>query len=363
MKNSLLTLLALFVLSNAIGQDKTRYTVPTATTGGVINNVENSCGYNNNLANKEIKISLGSEREVGIIKKILSYTGLPLNFQIFSANISNAGALIVDEDRIILYDPTLLQVIDNSSKTYWTSISILAHEIGHHLSGHTLKAGTNHFQKELEADKFSGFVLYKMGATLENSIAAITLFGDNIDTRTHPSKDKRVIAIESGWNEAAAYRFEGAVPPPPANDFPDLYALYTPEMFYKEKNFKKNEFYQNHKDEIEDPTIYEGVLLEVNEKYDGHPSSETVTAIQVLVQKVLKLNKRTKELGYNSDFEPDEKVWIVYNYPTFTHCSMAQFRAFEGLLVPGRKIQFSALWEGGNSVGYYQLNHIRALKR
>lgn len=34
--------------------------------------------------------------------------------------------------------------------------SIHAHEIGHHLSGHTLTSGGDRHQQELEADEFSG---------------------------------------------------------------------------------------------------------------------------------------------------------------------------------------------------------------
>jgi hypothetical protein len=241
-------------------------------------------------------------------------------------------------------------VIDNTSKTYWTSISILAHEIGHHLSGHTLKTGTNHFQKELEADKFSGFVLYKMGASLEQAIAAITLFGDLIDTRTHPNKTKRIEAIKAGWNEASGFRYSGAVPPPPSDG---LQEVYSPEMFFDKKHEKTDE-YKEMKDRIFDPNIYSGVILEVDDKYEGHPSGELTTAILVLVEK---LEVASTNIG-TADFEEDEKVWIIYNHPVIGRCTMAEYRNFSSLMKPGRKITFSAFWEGGNSVGWYQLNHI-----
>lgn len=327
--------------------------LPTKNLTGKIVNVEKNCGYNSSLNKKEVVISMPSEREIDIVKKILSYTGLPLNFKIFSANIGNAAALIVNDERIILYDPSLLKEIDSKSNTYWASISILAHEIGHHLSGHTLSAKNDLILKELESDKFSGFVMYKMGATLQQSIAAITLFGSEKDTKTHPSKAKRIKSITEGWNEAAGYRYNGAVPPVSNEDFPEdeEVAFYTPIMFADDYDFEKSDFFRTHKDEIENPTIFEGTIMEVDDKYGGHPSGEPTTAFQVVVRKIIK--------GKHNNFKPDEKLWIIYDYPSIKHWSMIQFRWFETLLVPGRKVLFSYVWEGGNGTGYFQLNHIQ----
>jgi hypothetical protein len=363
MSRILISFFASAVFNIASGQNNNAtFVLPTYTSAGEIKNFEKSCGYNQDLANKEIIISLPAEREVDIIKKILSYTGLPLNFQIFSANIHNAAALIIGEDRIILYDPSLLKTIDNTSQTYWTSISILAHEIGHHLSGHTLSKNSNLLKKEVEADKFSGFVLYKMGASLEQSIAAIKLFGANFDTKTHPNKQKRVEAISNGWNEASGYRYEGAVPPPPNDDFPVEY-LYTPDVFFEEdedeKDFLKSEYYKRHKNEIDDPTIHKGTILEVTDKHNA-PWGET-TALLILVEDVIRINKRSKELVYNGDFKQGEKVWIVYSHPTIK-CGMIQYYAFNKLLKPGRRVDFSAVWEGGMHVGVHELTFVKASK-
>lgn len=334
-----MTRLLLIILSSTASHfilaqtNTTSIVLPTQISTGEISNIENCCGYNSHLTNKKIIITLAAKRETDIITKILSFTGLPVNFQIFSANISNAAALIIGVERIILYDPSLLKVVDLKSNTYWTSISILAHEIGHHLYGHTLSANSNLLQKELEADKFSGFVLYKMGASLEQSIAAITLFGDNTDSQTHPSKVRRIEAIKNGWNEAAGYRYEGAVPPPPSDD---IFEVYSPEMFI-EKEYEKTDEYKENKDYIFNPEIYSGVILEVSDKYDGHPSGEPTTAILIQVEKK---EKDLKKFDYNY-FKPNQKVWVVYNHPIIRRCSMVQYRNFEPFLQPGRRITFS----------------------
>ena len=63
--------------------------------------------------------------------------------------------------------------MDNQAKNDWAAISILAHEIGHHLNGHALnKEGSNH-RKELQADEFLGFVLARKKCPLEDAQSAV----------------------------------------------------------------------------------------------------------------------------------------------------------------------------------------------
>src|SRR6185312_2225684 len=81
-------------------------------------------------------------------------------------------------------------------------IFILAHEIGHHLDGHT-EAGLKSCPAiELEADQFAGFVLGKMGATLQQSQLAMYYISTIASSKTHPGRYDRLAAIEKGWNKA-----------------------------------------------------------------------------------------------------------------------------------------------------------------
>ena len=63
---------------------------------------------------------------------------------------------------------------------------------------------------EIEADEFSGFVLSKMGATLSQAQEAIALISSYADDTysTHPSKDKRLAAIERGYNKGKSNSFK-----------------------------------------------------------------------------------------------------------------------------------------------------------
>ena len=139
--------------------------------------------------------------------KILSVVGAAKRFIVAPCeNINNAVALVDDGIRYIIYDPVFINSISNDSN-YWSNMSILAHEVGHHINGHTLSftiSATENKIEELEADEFSGFVMAKLGATLEQAteaIAAISQPGDDTYS-SHPSRERRIRAITKGYNNA-----------------------------------------------------------------------------------------------------------------------------------------------------------------
>lgn len=146
-----------------------------------------------------------------VVAQIMRYTGLPQNFDVIQSNeVPNAAAVILlgpDElpRRVIAYnDQFMNEVRGATSNNDWAPISIMAHEIGHHLSGHTIQPGGSQPPTELEADKFSGFVLYKMGARLADATKAMSTLVPESDGPTHPGRSKRVRAIEEGWQQACA---------------------------------------------------------------------------------------------------------------------------------------------------------------
>ncbi len=110
----------------------------------------------------------------------------------------------------MLYNPSFISSIDKTTGTDWASISILAHEIGHHLNGHTLEGGSRP-DNELEADEFSGFVLRKLGASLSESQLAMKIVADARASSTHPGKYDRLTAIAEGWNNAGAARDDRSI--------------------------------------------------------------------------------------------------------------------------------------------------------
>ncbi|MFB9864747.1 membrane-binding protein [Rufibacter immobilis] len=150
-----------------------------------------------------------------IIKEIIDVVGLKPRFEVRAANVPNAAAVILNGQRYILYNEQFVNSLNNALRTDWAGVSILAHEIGHHLNGHTLSKGGSNQQDELEADEFSGFVLRKMGASLSEAQAAIKALADEEDSYTHPGRSSRLTAISQGWRNAQEQILASAKAPTP----------------------------------------------------------------------------------------------------------------------------------------------------
>ena len=137
-----------------------------------------------------------------IVQEIINVIGLKPRFELVPADIDNAAAVVHKGKRYILYNERFLAELNNAVHTDWGGISIIAHEIGHHLNGHTLSQKGSNPADELEADEFSGFVLRKMGANLAEAQAAIKLLSEERTSRTHPGRSQRMQAISKGWKSA-----------------------------------------------------------------------------------------------------------------------------------------------------------------
>jgi hypothetical protein len=138
-----------------------------------------------------------------ILKNMLDSINWKENFRVREQNgIQNAYATIINNARWIIYDNDFLEDIDSYTATKWASISVLAHEMGHHYYNHVVSGSGSTPPKEIEADAFSGYVMEKLGATLQQSVAAMQAIASDKASSTHPGKKDRVDAITRGWNTA-----------------------------------------------------------------------------------------------------------------------------------------------------------------
>jgi hypothetical protein len=229
-------------------------------------------------------------------------------------------------------------------------MSILAHEIGHHLSGHTLNNNDDKLNNELQADKFSGFILYKLGATLLQAQKAINQLGTEQDTGTHPSKYKRMDIIKMGWEEASVQRYESAIPPPPSDDksFGGEQGTYKDE-FFKEEIIGEKELNEENFGGVINKYNYpdlEGIIIDVEKKgYDGDMRAENFDR-----------NPSDKNMALTIQMTKDSKspfgdiykngTRIKFNLMDYDHTSLAELSWLEALLVPGRKIKFKSFYYG-----------------
>ena len=152
---------------------------------------------------QDVRVNEGAAKQA--VLRIVQWSGLQPNFVVReNSAVRTAIAFNKGRKRYIEYDPAFLSRIVDTTRTDWSAVSILAHEIGHHLLGHTLDPGAMRPGDELACDRYSGFILRSMGASLVESRAAMEITGDPHGTRRHPPRSARLLAIEQGWYEADA---------------------------------------------------------------------------------------------------------------------------------------------------------------
>jgi Zn-dependent peptidase ImmA (M78 family) len=146
------------------------------------------------------------------LERILGVIGASKNFILQPCNnINNAIAISVNGVRYILYDKEFMNSLNGVSN--WGNLFILAHEVGHHINGHSVDAFLKSAGKrtlkqrrkqELEADEFAGFILAKLDGSLEDANQIIIKISKNSDDSysTHPNRNKRLEAVRKGYNSA-----------------------------------------------------------------------------------------------------------------------------------------------------------------
>jgi len=162
--------------------------------------------FGNPINEKEIcdLVAFTTRPEVTMaVENIVRRSGLKQNFYVMECpNTDNCFAATRNGERLIVYDARFFSRLNSVTRTDWAALSILAHEIGHHLQGHTIKSGGSEPNRELEADEFSGFVMYQMGASLREAQSAIQNVTAEFASGSHPPRSLRLKAIETGYNNA-----------------------------------------------------------------------------------------------------------------------------------------------------------------
>ena len=152
--------------------------------------------------------SIQSNRMGEILIEVTRAVNMPPNFKLSRRKgINNALAKVVHHPdgviRVIEYDPDLFE--------QWKEIAeksvelVIAHEVGHHVSGHTFfDAGNskamNH-RKELEADYFAGGVLARLGVSRAQTSQALDVLGPD-ESFSHPGRERRRAEVLEGWDNA-----------------------------------------------------------------------------------------------------------------------------------------------------------------
>lgn len=152
-----------------------------------------------------------------LIKTMLDKLGTQPNFAVVECSgTNNCQAVVKDGIPYIVYDSHFLSGIKGLNFTVnnlprksqdWEALSVLAHEIGHHYNQHLtnrlVRKSKTPVEMELEADEFSGFMMYLIGATLQQAqLAMQSPFISENGSYSHPARAKRLDSIENGWQKA-----------------------------------------------------------------------------------------------------------------------------------------------------------------
>lgn len=148
------------------------------------------------------------------LDKILNVIGASKNFTLVPCDdISNALAVTFKGERFILFDGEFMRKITQLTNN-WANLFILAHEVGHHINGHTRdfllatvlddQSLADRRKEELEADEFASFIVSRLGASYAQIEETIDLIASNESDQysTHPSYDKRIAAVKKGFDRA-----------------------------------------------------------------------------------------------------------------------------------------------------------------
>jgi hypothetical protein len=181
----------------------------------IIDIQESICTFSGTSKPRQIYSFASSGEALQIIQEIVANVGATPTFEIrASGEVGNAAATVLRESdgrnkRYILYNQDFIQQINKRLGSPWAAKSILAHELGHHINGHTLNrydtitaAGilTNH-KEELDADFFSGHALAQMGASLDEAQLVMKNLAEVAGSKTHPPRSARLQAISVGWTQ------------------------------------------------------------------------------------------------------------------------------------------------------------------
>lgn len=137
-----------------------------------------------------------AEREVGWITDLI---GMRPHIEILEAEFNGGGiaiAAVRGTQRYIVYDTKWFTFADD--RVSWYSVYVLGHEIGHHIYGHTYRRQRHPHQAELDADRFGGWAVARLGGRLDQALAFTRVFSET-GSRTHPPRNKRIAAIREGW--------------------------------------------------------------------------------------------------------------------------------------------------------------------
>lgn len=139
-----------------------------------------------------------------IIHWICELIGIPPEFELLAADFKHRNIAIAatrGDQRYVIYDDKWFRFEEN--KVSWYTIYVFGHEIGHHINGHTHGFMPDRHKGELDADRFGGWVVARLGGSLDQALTFMPSLSEK-GSKTHPDRNRRIQAVREGWLAGSA---------------------------------------------------------------------------------------------------------------------------------------------------------------
>jgi len=187
-----------------------------------------TCAIEGKVSLGRLQASYAASDVVEKLNQITDIAGFPTNFMVYSTKTPGISVISsinqANNERIIIYNEVYRQKIAASRNLDWTTIFMIAHEVGHHLAGHTLgEDESKRRQEELSADYFAGFIMAHFYAEKSHVLEAINFLEENPTDGIHPPRIERENKILEGWAKGVEKRCKsgggnGNSEPKPCNE-------------------------------------------------------------------------------------------------------------------------------------------------
>lgn len=163
------------------------------------------CGIGGNPIGKSIEnVRPARPQAERAIQWISELIGIRPAFELREADFkrkSIAMAATRGVHRYVIYDAKWFTFEENTIP--WYAIWVFAHEIGHHIHGHTHGYRPDRHRGELDADRFGGWVVSRLGGRLDQALAFMPILSER-GGKSHPPRTERIEATKAGWQAGQA---------------------------------------------------------------------------------------------------------------------------------------------------------------
>ncbi|NDC78645.1 MAG: hypothetical protein EBZ67_12345, partial [Chitinophagia bacterium] len=206
MSKPYLALITLFLIQIWLGNDVSAQDRPGTGFSGSVGKDPGVCASSG--------ANFMTERQVeDLVSEMLDRIGTRNRYIIVSCReVENCQATLYRGKPYILYNPQFLGAVKSlnfstadlrATDKDWQTLTILAHELGHHINNHLLNPLPDATQRdmELEADETAGFIIYLMGGPMDKALQAYATLPEQ-GSYLHPPRARRLEAVQKGFASA-----------------------------------------------------------------------------------------------------------------------------------------------------------------